>query len=100
MADAIIDLQENETDFTIGKQRHMAALEAAWEIAALCEALRKAVTPDDNSQNHLVVRGLSSRIEGLSNSIMAALYDDAQATSEIYLDVTREFLPEQEASHV
>ena len=75
-------LEEQENRITLSKNRQLVALEAAHEIQALCQTLRGAVTPNEN-QEHLVVRGLTARVNDLACALMSALSDEVETTAEI-----------------
>ena len=62
--------------------QHMEmATAAALEIAALAQTLMKAIPRE--SEMYFLVRGLSARIEDLSNSILDAIQDDVVPDSQI-----------------
>ena len=74
MADTTNTRTQNDT------LRLVMATEAALEIAALAQALLKAAPRETESY---LVRGLSARIEDLSNSILDAIQDDVVPDSQI-----------------
>ncbi|MCK0507367.1 hypothetical protein [Aromatoleum anaerobium] len=76
------DLVEVGDTIVIGTARHGLALEAAWEIEELCNALCSTVGPSAGPAR-LVVRGLSARIRDLACAVMSALGDDIEETAKI-----------------
>ncbi|THF64266.1 hypothetical protein [Pseudothauera rhizosphaerae] len=76
------DLEERDGVVTMSKGRQLVALEAAWEIEALCNTLRNAVAPNDDME-HLVVRGLALRIRELARAAMSATGDEVSRTRDI-----------------
>lgn len=76
------DLIETDSTVILGKARQLLVLEAVWEIADLCNALRDAVPPVAETGG-LVVRGLSIRMYDLAAAVMCALGDAADDTAAI-----------------
>ena len=64
-------------------------LQAVWEIDALARALPTLVPgSDDDSSQHLVVRGVAARILRLSSYLMSGLDDENVSTEDIARVVT------------
>lgn len=76
------DLIETDSGVILGKARQALSLEAVWEIADLCEVLRDAIPPAQDSGG-LIVRGLSVRISDLAKAVMSALGDQGDDTESI-----------------
>jgi len=69
---------------TLGKDRHMVCLEAAFELEALAFALPDLVPNVEEARvARLAVRGIAGRLVTLANALMAALGDDVVKTSEL-----------------
>lgn len=86
---ASTDLVIDEEKATLSGARHLVALEATWEIGKLCHVLRTVVEIDE-SMEFYAVRGLSARIEDLSNVIMGALGDEVDSTKDLAFKLRRE----------
>ena len=80
---------------TIGKERHLVALEATWEIAALCGALVQVDIPEDEDGAHLVIRGLAARVQCLSRAVGEALGDEVCTTVSLRKEVCRTTIQEE-----
>ena len=80
---------------SIGKVRHYVVLEALWEIEALCDVLI-GVDTRDASAVRFTVRGLASRMQGLSRAGMCALSDEDNPTAELYKEVLCTMMPEEQ----
>lgn len=76
------ELKESETEVALSVERRLVALECTWEIEVLCKQLRIVVTPNED-QEHLVVRGISARIEDLARIVMSALGDELETTTDL-----------------
>jgi len=74
---------------TLGKARHLVALEATWEIAVLCDALVRVELTDDDYAAKLLIRGLAARVQDLGSSIMYALDDNDCTTGKLSRSVRR-----------
>jgi hypothetical protein len=81
---------------TMSGARHNVALNASWEIDALCCAMLDVMKPEDFHQE-LLVRAFSARIQDLATAIMSALHDEAHETRLIFYDVMRKHLEPKEA---
>lgn len=69
---------------TLGKDRHMVCLQAAWELSALAYMLPPMVpNMDEDSNAHYAVRGIASRVLALSNVLMSALDDQVIPTRDL-----------------
>ena len=66
----------------LSKARHGVALESTWEIAKLICVLRDSV-PLTDDEHFYTVRGLSVRIEELTNIIMGAIDGEAEKIEEL-----------------
>lgn len=75
------DLVDHGDTVSLSKPRQLVALEAAWEIEQLCILVRTTL---DNGGDigDFASRGISVRIEQLSQIIMQALHDEVD-TSEL-----------------
>lgn len=70
---------------TVSEARRMLALQASWEIEALCAALAPSL-PEEASDLHL--RGMLLRVKQLSGLIMDALDDDMVEDAHIRFKLT------------
>ena len=80
-----MSLTTNENgSVTLGKDRHMVCLEAAWELEALAFVLPGLVPNIDEAPGvHHAVRGIAGRLVVLSSVLMAALFDEAEKTKRL-----------------
>jgi len=84
----VSDLKETDEGIVIGKQRCRIALTASHEIEILSIALRDCIRRGDDGCD-LLARGMTTRIEDLSHSIMSALNDESTSTEPLSFDVHR-----------
>lgn len=83
---SIMLLTSKETGaVTLGKERHLACMEAAWELEALAYALPALTSNSDNesTRSSLVVRGIAGRCLTLAELLVSALHDDMHTTEEL-----------------
>ena len=83
------DLIDSGEQLILSDRRREVALQAVWEVDQLCRALYGAVRPSE-TQEWLLVRGLSARVQELNDAIGAALSDDDMATADLWYTVCRE----------
>jgi hypothetical protein len=72
------------------RARMNLALEAVWEIEALCKAMRAAIAKADSEfQDEFIVRGMTSRVEDLALAASAALCDEVETIKDLSREVVR-----------
>lgn len=70
---------------TLGSERHMVCLQAAFELEALAGILPGLVP--DHEPSHLTVRGIAGRIRSLSRVLMSGLSDDSEPVAHLEREV-------------
>lgn len=76
-------LVDDGLNVTLCKKRRLVALEAAWETEQLCEVLRTTLVNGVDSSD-LAARGITIRIEQLSQIVMQALNDEVETGELAY----------------
>lgn len=69
---------------TLGKDRHLACLEAAWELESIAKVM---LTLDDEEGVLRLARCFGSRITSLSRVVMSGLNDELCTTDELFSDL-------------
>ncbi len=84
MADLIL----TEENVVMSKLRWKVALSASYEIEALATTLRECIIKGADGCD-LLARGMTARLEDLSQSIMSALNDKDTETETLHFNVHR-----------
>jgi len=85
----MVGLQFHEGFTAIADPRRMLAMEAAYEIDALCGILRD-VGGEQGWSPRLIVHGISARIEDLARGIVCCLDDEQESLEKLRLRIARE----------
>lgn len=90
-----VDSSANDSEaktLHLTEARRQVGLEAVWEIAALCQGVRDAAKKmaDDHDDgptlygSYLLIRGLTARLDQMTNVALAILDDPRHSTSDLH----------------
>lgn len=77
----------DDESITVGHDRVLVCLSAAWELEELALHLAKVASNGPEETPHFVVRCMAGRIKELSHVLMGALNDDMEKTDHLMATV-------------